>query len=33
MNVTLKPFDLAEGAARAGMRPTGQPLGTTTPTA
>jgi flagellar hook-basal body complex protein FliE len=26
MNVTLKPFDFAQAAARAGMTPTGQPL-------
>lgn len=29
MNVTLKPFDFAQAAARAGMTPTGQPLPTT----
>ena len=26
MNVTLKPFDFAQAAARAGLTPTGQPL-------
>jgi len=26
MNVTLKPFDFAQAAARAGLGPTGQPL-------
>ena len=26
MNVSLKPFDFAQAAARAGMTPTGQPL-------
>ena len=26
MNVTLKPFDFAQAAARAGMTPSGQPL-------
>ena len=26
MNVTLKPFDFAQAAARAGMAPNGQPL-------
>ena len=26
MNVTLKPFDFAQAAARAGMRPDGQPI-------
>ena len=26
MNVTMKPFDFAQAAARAGMTPTGQPL-------
>jgi len=31
MNVTLKPFDFAQAAARAGMTPTGQPLGTSAP--
>ncbi len=31
MNVTLKPFDFAQAAARAGMTPTGQPLATTAP--
>jgi flagellar hook-basal body complex protein FliE len=33
MNVTLKPFDFAQAAARAGMTPTGQPLGTSAPAA
>jgi flagellar hook-basal body complex protein FliE len=28
MNVSLKPFDFAQAAARAGMTPTGQPLAT-----
>jgi flagellar hook-basal body complex protein FliE len=28
MNVTLKPFDFAQAAARAGMAPNGQPLRT-----
>ena len=28
MNVTLKPFDFAQAAARAGMTPNGQPLRT-----
>ena len=27
MNVTLKPFDFAQAVARAGLTPTGQPLG------
>jgi flagellar hook-basal body complex protein FliE len=27
MNVTLKPFDFAQAAARAGLAPNGQPLG------
>ncbi len=27
MNVTLKPFDFAQAAARAGLQPNGQPLG------
>jgi len=31
MNVTLKPFDFAQAAARAGMTPTGQPLGGAAP--
>ena len=31
MNVTLKPFDFAQAAARAGMTPTGQPLATAAP--
>lgn len=26
MNVTLKPFDFAQAAARAGLQPNGQPL-------
>lgn len=26
MNVSLKPFDFAQAAARAGLTPTGQPL-------
>jgi flagellar hook-basal body complex protein FliE len=26
MNVTLKPFDFAQAAARAGLTPSGQPL-------
>ncbi len=26
MNVTLKPFDFAQAAARAGLSPNGQPL-------
>jgi flagellar hook-basal body complex protein FliE len=33
MNVTLKPFDFAQAAARAGMTPTGQPLATSAPAA
>ena len=28
MNVTLKPFDFAQAAARAGLSPNGQPLKT-----
>ena len=31
MDVTLKPFDFAQAAARAGMTPTGQPLATSAP--
>jgi flagellar hook-basal body complex protein FliE len=31
MNVTLKPFDFAQAAARAGLTPTGQPLGRSAP--
>ena len=27
MNVTLKPFDFAQAVARAGLTPSGQPLG------
>ena len=33
MNVSLKPFDFAQAAARAGMTPTGQPLPRATPAA
>ncbi|MEO6895628.1 MAG: flagellar hook-basal body complex protein FliE [Caldimonas sp.] len=33
MNVTLKPFDFAQAAARAGMTPTGQPLAAPAPSA
>lgn len=29
MNVTLKPFNFAQAAARAGLSPDGQPLGRT----
>ena len=31
MNVTLKPFDFAQAAARAGLTPTGQPLAKAAP--
>jgi flagellar hook-basal body complex protein FliE len=31
MNVTLKPFDFAQAAARAGLQPNGQPLATRAP--
>ena len=33
MNVTLKPFDFAQAAARAGLSPNGQPLARTGATA
>ena len=31
MNVTLKPFDFAQAAARAGLQPNGQPLAAKAP--